>query len=90
MSEISSNQVNDQPAAEHQDKGKPWWKFPIVWMVISGPLIVVVAALTTVVVAVKHVDPVLNVDNTSNKGLMPAVQGRNHAAETSANEPAER
>lgn len=90
MSENTSMDATDQQPAEHQDKGKPWWKFPIVWMVISGPLIVVVAALTTVVVAVKHVDPVLDVDNTSNKGLMPAVQGRNHAAEKSANEPADR
>lgn len=64
--------------------GAPWWKFPIVWLVVSGPLIVVVASLYMVGIAVRHVDPVLESYSSADKqpGHAPAVQGRNRAAET--------
>ncbi|OPF63978.1 hypothetical protein BC358_07030 [Hydrogenophaga sp. H7] len=38
----------------------PWWKVPHMWMVVGGPLLVIVAGLVTVVIAVKNPDPVLN------------------------------
>lgn len=38
----------------------PWWKVPHMWMVVGGPLVVVVAALATFVIAVRNPDPVLN------------------------------
>lgn len=90
MSEVSSSQQAAPSGDVHQDQGKPWWRFPILWLVVGGPLAVVIASLATVVVAVKHVDPVLQVDNTGNKSTVPAIQGRNHAAESSATQPAER
>lgn len=66
-----------------------WWRLPIVWMVIGGPAAVVVASLFTVVLAVKNVDPVIEVPKAQNDPVMaPAVQGRNHAAEN-AYQPAE-
>lgn len=76
------------PEAEN----KPWWRFPIVWMVIAGPAIVVVAGITTVVIAVKNVDPVLDTSKGQVKGVidMPAVQARNHAANADARAPADR
>jgi uncharacterized protein len=37
----------------------PWWRVPMVWVVISGPLAVVVASLATAAVAWRHIDPVL-------------------------------
>lgn len=68
----------------------PWWRLPIVWMVIGGPAAVVVASLFTVGIAVKHVDPVIDVSKAqSQPGLTPAVQGRNQAAEK-AYQPADR
>lgn len=68
----------------------PWYRLPIVWMVIGGPAIVVVASLFTVGIAVKHVDPVIDVTKApSQPGLAPAVQARNHAAEKSY-QPADR
>jgi uncharacterized protein len=73
--------------------GAPWWKFPLVWMVIAGPALVVVAGIATVVIAVRMPDPVVAQDyyrrgmeiNKSlaaqrAKALAPAMQGRNHAA----------
>jgi hypothetical protein len=70
----------------------PWWKFGHVWLVISGPAIVVVASFITLYLAVVGKDPVLD-DEYYRKGveinktlsdnpssLAPATQARNHAA----------
>jgi uncharacterized protein len=58
----------------------PWWRFPIVWMVIAGPLAVVVAGIVTAVIAVQGADDVLSVEARSEFSERPAVQGRNHSA----------
>jgi uncharacterized protein len=70
---------------------RAWWRFGHVWLVISGPAIVVVASFITLYLAVVGMDPVLDedyyrkgleinrtlADNPSS--LAPAVQARNHA-----------
>jgi hypothetical protein len=38
----------------------PWWRVPHMWMVVGGPLAVVVASLITAFIAVNHADPVLD------------------------------
>lgn len=38
----------------------PWWKVPDMWLVVGGPLVVVVAAIATAILAVKGADPLLN------------------------------
>ncbi len=77
-----------------QNKPIPWYRVPMVWLVLGGPLSVVVASLATAVVAWKHIDPVIGTtaqgelraaDDVSPKvspkdALAPAIQARNHAA----------
>lgn len=46
------------PSSEHQPT--PWWRVPHMWLVVGGPLVVVVAAIITAVIAVEGADPVLN------------------------------
>ncbi|MCX7275770.1 MAG: FixH family protein [Burkholderiales bacterium] len=69
----------------------PWWRYGYVWLVISGPLAVVVAALVSGWIAVRQQDPVLAQDYyrqgleinktlAAQGPLAPAEQGRNHAA----------
>jgi hypothetical protein len=70
----------------------PWWNFPLVWMVIAGPAVVVVAGFVTLWLAIRTPDPVvagdyyrqgININQTladRDKSLAPALQGRNHAA----------
>jgi uncharacterized protein len=58
----------------------PWWRFPIVWMVIGGPAIVVVAGIATAVIAIKGADEVLPHQAEVKFSDRPAVQGRNHSA----------
>lgn len=57
-----------------------WWRLPIVWMVIAGPALVVVAGFVTLGLAIRHPDPVLTVPAAKTSAELPAVQGRNHAA----------
>lgn len=59
----------------------PWYRLPIVWMVIGGPAFVVVAALFTVFIAVKNVDPVLDTSAKPTQKEAPASKARNHANE---------
>lgn len=40
-------------------EGRPWYREPFVWMVIGGPLAVVIASIITVTIAVRYADPVL-------------------------------
>lgn len=63
-----------------------WWRHGMVWLVIGGPLVVVIASLTTAVIAYKGADEVL-VETPSARhmvttptGETPAMQARNHAA----------
>lgn len=39
---------------------EPWWKVPHMWLVVGGPLVVIVAGFVTLAIAVKNPDPVLN------------------------------
>lgn len=57
-----------------------WWRVPMVWLVISGPALVVVASFATLALAILNPDPVLDVGKAANPAQLPAVQGRNHAA----------
>lgn len=67
-------------------KNLPWWRVGMVWLVLAGPAVVVVASFITLKIALTHVDPVLQeqpVVGQSNGGptpLTPAMQARNHAA----------
>ena len=79
---------------------KPWWRFPLVWMVMAGPAVVVVASFVTLWLAVRTPDPVVESDyyrrgieinrSLARKNLMPAMTGRNHAATPDSDVPAPR
>ena len=57
----------------------PWWRHGMVWLVLGGPAVVVVASVATLVIALMHPDPVLQ-RGAAPPEQVPAVQGRNHAA----------
>ena len=70
---------------------KPWGTFGMVWMIISGPAVVVVAAFATLYLAITIPDPVLPTEAMNprnaieNQGkleaaMAPAMQARNHAS----------
>ena len=67
---------------------RPWWSFGHLWLVIAGPLLVVVASFVTFYLAANGQDPVLSKSTAEVRAdapdtlttLAPAVQARNHAA----------
>jgi uncharacterized protein len=58
----------------------PWWRLPIVWMVIAGPAAVVVAGFATLAIAIRNPDPVYTPVKAQTAAEQPAMQARNHAA----------
>lgn len=61
---------------EQANTTAPWWRYGMVWLVIGGPAVVVLACIATLVLAVVYPDPVLRTGGAA----VPAVQARNHAA----------
>lgn len=80
-----------QTAAAEQTSA-PWWKFGHVWLVLSGPIIVIIAGFVTLWIAVTSPDPVIEEDyyrkgieinktlENPEKSFAPALKSRNHAA----------
>jgi hypothetical protein len=72
----------------------PAWREPMVWLVVSGPAIVVVASFVTLALAIIHPDPPLELHATAQAAddvepadlraregdVVPAMVARNHAA----------
>jgi hypothetical protein len=64
----------------HATAPLPWWRVRMVWLVVGGPLIVVVASFVTLTIALTHPDPVLTPAPAATTADTPAIQARNHAA----------
>lgn len=83
--------MKDDAMTKSDAQARPWWKHGHVWMLIAGPATVVVAALFTAYLAMHGQDPVIDQDYyrkgieinkqlAQERALLPALQGRNHAA----------
>ncbi|AKR43076.1 FixH family protein [Methylophilus sp. TWE2] len=72
-----------------------WYHNPFVWLIIGGPLLVVVASFITLYLAITHPDPAIDdyyrkgieINKTldaqgqesQSESMAPAIQARNHA-----------
>lgn len=82
------NPQPDTPSPEPEPaRPTPWWRVGMVWMVIGGPAIVVVAAISTAMIAYRGADEVLQAPpEVAQKQAArpdsdsPAMHARNHAA----------
>jgi len=52
----------------------------MVWLVLGGPFVVVVASFVTLAIALTHPDQVVDATQGSAVAEQPALQARNHAA----------
>lgn len=67
---------------------EPWWRIKMLWLVIGGPVAVVIASFVTLYIVVSHPDEVLRnpagsepvAHKASDAAHLPALQARNHAA----------
>ncbi|MDO9405972.1 MAG: FixH family protein [Polaromonas sp.] len=98
MTTASSHDRVSPPAAATAMPGvppapaRPWWKHFYVWMVISGPLSVVIACAVTSVYILQGPDALVSEDyyregqeisrqlKTAPPPMEPALTGRNHSA----------
>ncbi len=77
-----------------------WYQNPYVWMLIVGPLAVIIASMITVYLAITHPDPPIEdyyrkgmeINKTleaaeQEEAMAPAVQARNHAQTGLKNNP---
>ena len=60
--------------------GTPWWRHGMMWLVVGGPAVVVVAAIVTAVIAIKGADTLVDDGGSRSGADAPAVKARNHAA----------
>lgn len=58
----------------------PWWRIRMLWLVIGGPLAVVIASFVTLALALRYPETVLAPAAVASPAETPAVQARNHAA----------
>lgn len=49
-----------QQVSDSNNTPVAWWRVPHMWLVVGGPLVVVFAGIATMVIAVRHPDPVLD------------------------------
>jgi uncharacterized protein len=80
------------PSISVSPQAVPWWRHGHVWLVISGPAVVVVAGFITVFLAIRYPDAVIGGQEPArtlrasapqqhrDRALAPALEGRNHAA----------
>jgi len=76
--------MTTDPAPAASSTPPAWWRVGMVWLVLAGPLAVVLASAVTFAVAVTGAEPVLSQDLARDRSGQfadrPAVQARNHAA----------
>jgi hypothetical protein len=72
--------------ADRETAPRPWWRFGMMWLVVGGPLAVVIASFATLMLALTHPDPVIEsrddtaADVRQIQSETPALKARNHAA----------
>lgn len=83
------------PNATSLKDNQTWYQNPFVWLIIGGPLLVIVASFITLYLAITHPDPAIDdyyrkgieINKTldaqgqesQNESMAPAIQARNHA-----------
>lgn len=74
-----------------KDTKPTWWKNWPIWLILGGPILVVIASFITLYLAIKMPDPAIDdyyrkgieINKTLNAqrdNMAPAQQARNHAA----------
>jgi hypothetical protein len=77
---------------KNKPETQPWWRFGHVWLIVSGPMVVVIASFVTLYLAIRTPDPVVandyyrqgieinkTLDAQARSSLAPALEARNHA-----------
>ena len=74
------NSPNSSTPANALIRAPRWWRVGMMWLVVGGPLAVVVASFATLALAILNPDPVSAPAASAKAADQLAVQARNHAA----------
>jgi len=82
--------MHAHPNESATESAMPWWRYPLLWMVIAGPALVAVASIATFWLAAHRPDALVSEDyyregieinrTLADRRHLPALAGRNHAA----------
>lgn len=82
----SAATLRSTPGHENGRDTLPWWRYRMVWLVIGGPLAVVVASIVTAVIAHRGADQIVGPNEVQVRVVpgrpdaqTPAMLARNHA-----------
>ena len=86
--QTSNPDASSRGQVPHPEEGRSWWKYPIVWMVVGGPVAVIITSLITWYFIAHSPNEVLiesrevETPGLSDQGAQftPANRARNHAA----------
>lgn len=86
--QTSNPDASSRGQVPHPEEGRSWWTYPIVWMVVGGPVAVIIASLITWYFIAHSPNEVLiesrevETPGLSDQGAQftPANRARNHAA----------
>jgi hypothetical protein len=89
--------MNDSNASPTEPP-RAWWRHGYLWLVVSGPAVVVVASIITFGIIANGADAIvaqdyyrrgiqINQQLARERALMPAAQARNHAATPTSTPP---
>ena len=78
---IAARKRGGYPMSQEQIRpALPWWRVRMVWLVVGGPAVVVVASFITLYLAVSGGDRAVYDTAAQAQAYSPATQARNHAA----------
>lgn len=84
MNPSSALSLSGAPAAPSRVALVPWWRVGVMWLVVGGLGIVVIASFALLATALRHPDTVLPQAAarvaTPHNPAAPALQARNHSA----------
>jgi hypothetical protein len=64
---------------QHTQPTQPWWRIRMMWLVVGGPALVVVAGFATLTLAIRGGDrPIAAHAAAEAESHTPAMQARNH------------
>lgn len=86
-----SQKTDNYEMLQTEKTSQPWWKYGYMWLVVGGPLVVVIAGFITLWIAVNGADPVIDANYYRNglemnkqlqhpeKSMAPAQKMRNYS-----------
>jgi hypothetical protein len=80
--------MGNMHSEQDSEAKKAWWQHPIMWLIVGGPAVVVIASMLTIALAIRYPETLVDerkqttlaASKQDSAAMMPAVKARNHVA----------